>query len=487
MKFQENRGGSHSLCSMKRTMESADDETFTVFKDSNRLVADGVNAFVASLLPGEMLSVWGEFTASCVSGSVEVTGWKLTQQAETIRAPLSQAAVSFLCPHSALTKSDASGRGVGGVVRFEKAGGFYCGDHTLLPQWLIVAKESDAIQVFASAWQRALDQAGNGRVLICGSRGVGKSTLFRFAVNRLLSAGRKVCIVDTDPGQSELGTPGSLVVGEATFPLLSAGFCAGFSRTLKGLSVIGFPGKSPDRDLELFSASVGRLARAIPKDAHHVIINTPGWISGLGLETLCNTYEVMQCGIALQLLDPQSTPISLGQNALVVPLASRTFIPCPRSFSASSMRDWKMCEYFFGCPVVRLPLENVCVALYDGAEVPDHLVLMTLLETVVVLESAPSYAGREGWFCPTLPTDGTLIGLAFVRSVILDGTEGPVFQLQTPVKEFKSVNVLSRMCHETPTTLKSPFYSENPSINKSKHYANQPMTGSKYVLRNKDV
>lgn len=260
---------------MKRPFDS-DDLAYVVFNDSNRLLADGENAFVASLRPGERLGLWGEFRASCMSGSVEVAGWKLGREPQLVRAPLCQAALSFCCPHSSSSL-------VGGVVRLEKvADALFCPDRNLFSQWLVVAKgEADAVQVFSNSWLRALDEVTNGRVLICGNRGVGKSTLFRFAVNRLLSLGRRVIVVDTDPGQSELGTPGSLLVGEAVAPLLSAGFCSGF-HCVRTIAMIAVPGTSPDRDVDYFSGSVTRLAESIPKDAMHVVVNTPAGFLVLG-------------------------------------------------------------------------------------------------------------------------------------------------------------------------------------------------------------
>lgn len=81
----------------------------------------------------------------------------------------------------------------------------------------------------------------NNRILLCGAKGVGKSTLLRYATNRILSTPsssynestatsnssssrrcpRRVAILDLDCGQSELSPPGMLSLTIVSKPLLS--------------------------------------------------------------------------------------------------------------------------------------------------------------------------------------------------------------------------------------------------------------------------
>lgn len=53
---------------------------------------------------------------------------------------------------------------------------------------------------------------GGLRAIICGAKGVGKSTCVRYAVNRLLAAAPHVCVLDCDVGQSEFSVPGMLTL-----------------------------------------------------------------------------------------------------------------------------------------------------------------------------------------------------------------------------------------------------------------------------------
>ncbi|MCD6362646.1 MAG: hypothetical protein J7M13_01385 [Synergistetes bacterium] len=52
-----------------------------------------------------------------------------------------------------------------------------------------------------------------GVILIVGGVDVGKTTFTLFLANKFLSEGRSVAIVDADPGQSDIGPPGTLSVG----------------------------------------------------------------------------------------------------------------------------------------------------------------------------------------------------------------------------------------------------------------------------------
>jgi mRNA cleavage and polyadenylation factor CLP1 P-loop len=57
--------------------------------------------------------------------------------------------------------------------------------------------------------------------VVCGAKGVGKSTCVRYVVNRLLSKTDAVAIIDCDLGQPEFTTPGLLSLHIITEPILS--------------------------------------------------------------------------------------------------------------------------------------------------------------------------------------------------------------------------------------------------------------------------
>lgn len=61
-------------------------------------------------------------------------------------------------------------------------------------------------------------------VVLCGGKGVGKSTLLRFLVNRCLKKWPKILVLDFDPGQSEFTVMGCLSAALVQQPLLGPNF-----------------------------------------------------------------------------------------------------------------------------------------------------------------------------------------------------------------------------------------------------------------------
>ena len=78
------------------------------------------------------------------------------------------------------------------------------------------------------SWREAVHKTSNlleatpsARVLLCGAKGVGKSSCLRFATNQLLKKSKVVCLLDCDVGQPELGVPGTLSLHLVVDPILS--------------------------------------------------------------------------------------------------------------------------------------------------------------------------------------------------------------------------------------------------------------------------
>jgi len=58
------------------------------------------------------------------------------------------------------------------------------------------------------------------KTLVCGAKGVGKSTLLRYTVNTLLKQFPKVAVMDCDLGQSEMSPPGTVSLHVVSDPIL---------------------------------------------------------------------------------------------------------------------------------------------------------------------------------------------------------------------------------------------------------------------------
>lgn len=64
----------------------------------------------------------------------------------------------------------------------------------------------------------------SARTVVCGGKGVGKSTFVRFLVNRSLPVFGEVLCLDFDPGQPEFTIPGCVSAVVVKHPLLGPSF-----------------------------------------------------------------------------------------------------------------------------------------------------------------------------------------------------------------------------------------------------------------------
>jgi polynucleotide 5'-hydroxyl-kinase GRC3/NOL9 len=119
-----------------------------------------------------------------------------------------------------------------------------------------------------------------GVVALAGPVDSGKSSLSTYLVNLHAGAGKRACVIDADVGQSDIGPPGFVTLSctSAPVPHISElepqdGYYVGSA--------------SPHGVEELLTAGVVQcLRRAAAQHPHLVVINTPGWVTGRGLQLL---------------------------------------------------------------------------------------------------------------------------------------------------------------------------------------------------------
>lgn len=157
------------------------------------------------------------------------------------------------------------------------------------------------------AWNRKLAELVTSatdrtalHVLICGPKSAGKSTFGRLLTNRLVTrqanAPTEVACLDLDPGQPEYGLPGTLSLVRITKANLSPSFTrSGFEDTSNSIvRCHATASVSPASDPDLYRACAVDLYETYCRElaALPLIINTPGWILGTGLELLGEIIEL---------------------------------------------------------------------------------------------------------------------------------------------------------------------------------------------------
>ncbi|KAI1139161.1 hypothetical protein F5Y05DRAFT_340093 [Hypoxylon sp. FL0543] len=145
---------------------------------------------------------------------------------------------------------------------------------------------------------RLVNESSSKSFMITGPKSSGKSTFGKILANRLITdqlngskdrAHRGVAVLDLDPGQPEYCVAGQIALVLVTEPVISPSF----SRPLPGLEVQlvrshAIASISPASDPELYlEAALDLMTYYINTLARcPLVINTPGWIQGTGLDLL---------------------------------------------------------------------------------------------------------------------------------------------------------------------------------------------------------
>lgn len=130
------------------------------------------------------------------------------------------------------------------------------------------------------------------RIMAVGAKSSGKSTFNRILCNSLLSKppGHKLMYLDLDPGQPEFGPPGQLALVEVHAPILGPPFTHAAGRrsaTYKILRSHTIAATSFKDDPAHYLACANDLVRYAKRDCP-LIVNSCGWVSGLGASVLQN-------------------------------------------------------------------------------------------------------------------------------------------------------------------------------------------------------
>lgn len=179
------------------------------------------------------------------------------------------------------------------------------------------------------------------RVLICGPRNSGKSTLLRMLVNCLLNVCPEVIYLDCDPGQTEFSPPGTVSLSKVTLPLLGPPFT--HVQAPEKTYFLGdvTPAAYPD------SYSKAILSLVEFKDQHYanipLVVNTMGWVSGIGLSLLVDVIRWVVPTDLVQLVAEPSCLAPFGTSDMPLMYASTVQLACgwlsSRKGSAAESRE----------------------------------------------------------------------------------------------------------------------------------------------------
>ncbi|KAK1783338.1 hypothetical protein QBC45DRAFT_366067 [Copromyces sp. CBS 386.78] len=267
------------------------------------------------LLDGERLVVLGSYGIKVREGELTIAGAFLSKSylVHWVHAPLCHAlpviritsdATIELHPHP-------GARSLRQLASLNPAFGKLWNESDDTPTFQIIFTSDDAPKkgglqelVSPAEWNKQLSDVLDSKkkvtpvVFLSGPKSSGKSTVGRLMANRLITGSglarqpwAPVVVLDLDPGQPEFGPPSVISLNKLSSPNLSPPFCHPAldpkTAQLRAHTVASVtPSLDPDHfvacALDLFhtyktSPSLNQLP---------LIINTPGWIQGTGLDIL---------------------------------------------------------------------------------------------------------------------------------------------------------------------------------------------------------
>lgn len=209
-----------------------------------------------------------------------------------------------------------------------------------------------------SSWDNLLSRIVREKartILVLGEVDTGKSFFATYLANKLLGRGVKPAVLDGDPGQSDIGIPGTLGLAALKKQVV-------FLNEAR-ISAIYFVGShSPGLHFLPTIAGIKRLAEVGLRKADTVIINTTGWVQSDGGRALKRAkIEILspEIIVLLQRTDELEHLIKSYPPKKIV----RIHVSKKASFTSEGerkkLRELPSTRYFKGARKIRLSLERI--------------------------------------------------------------------------------------------------------------------------------
>ncbi|XP_075695560.1 polynucleotide 5'-hydroxyl-kinase NOL9 [Rhinoderma darwinii] len=125
-------------------------------------------------------------------------------------------------------------------------------------------------------------------ILVCGPKNVGKSTFNRYLLNQLLQHIPCIEYLECDLGQTEFTPPGCISLISITKPVLGPPY----TQQRDPHKMVYFGETSCEQDMERFIESVKYVIASYKRD-QPLLINTMGWVKGVGLLLLIDLIHLL--------------------------------------------------------------------------------------------------------------------------------------------------------------------------------------------------
>ncbi|XP_029199758.2 polynucleotide 5'-hydroxyl-kinase NOL9-like isoform X3 [Acropora millepora] len=131
-------------------------------------------------------------------------------------------------------------------------------------------------------------------VLICGGKDVGKSTFARYLTNSFLNSRKELFFLECDVGQTEFTPPGLISLNKVSSPLLGPPFTHIQQPERSVFFGDVTPRDKPDFYIQCVRYVYETYAENYRKSKIPLIVNTLGWVKGMGVPLLIDVIHLVQ-------------------------------------------------------------------------------------------------------------------------------------------------------------------------------------------------
>ncbi|XP_019149829.1 PREDICTED: protein CLP1 homolog [Ipomoea nil] len=232
----------------------------------------------------------------------------------------------------------------------------YTADETPMISYVNVHAVLDARRHRAKASASDSDTYQGPRVIVVGPTDSGKSTLSRMLLSWAAKLGWKPTFVDLDIGQGSITLPGCIAATPIELPI----------DPVEGIPlemplVYFFGHVTPSANVDLYKVLVKELAQTLEKQfsgnaesrAAGMVINTMGWIEGVGYELLLHAIDTFNATVVLvlgqeKLWSMLNYALKSKPNVDVVKLQKSGGVVSRNAKVRQKSRGYRIREYFYG-------------------------------------------------------------------------------------------------------------------------------------------
>lgn len=200
--------------------------------------------------------------------------------------------------------------------------------------WNILQVNEEWAQLFNLMNIENLNEENHTRLMLCGGKGVGKSTLLRYLVNKLLNVRKEVYVMDLDPGQPEFTVPGAISIIKVTSALLGPNY----THLQEAEKTIFVPSINVSADYESYLDAVRKLIAHLPQSVP-VVVNYMGFTKGIGLFLTSMILGLLKADVVVQI---ESQNENRNFNVDLTPDAVRQQLLASSSNEKMTLKEYKL-------------------------------------------------------------------------------------------------------------------------------------------------